>query len=41
MRNFTFWNRWLWIASLVLIVFGIAIGTAEQDVRLRYHQPID
>jgi hypothetical protein len=32
MRNFTFWCRWLWIASLVLIVFGIAMALLNQTI---------
>ncbi len=32
MRNFTSWCRWLWIASLVLIVFGIAMALLNQTI---------
>jgi hypothetical protein len=32
MRNLTFWNRWLWVASLVLIVFGIAMALLNQTI---------
>jgi len=32
MRNFTFWCRWLWIASLVLIAFGIAMALLNRTI---------
>ena len=32
MRNFTSWCRWLWIASLVLIVFGIAMALLNRTI---------
>ena len=32
MRNFAFWCRWLWIASLVLIAFGIAMALLNQTI---------
>jgi hypothetical protein len=32
MRNFTFWCRWLWIASLILIVFGVAMALLNQTI---------
>jgi hypothetical protein len=32
MHNFSFWCRWLWIASLVLIVFGIAMALLNRTI---------
>ena len=32
MRNFTLWNRWLWIASLVLVVFGVAMALLNRTI---------
>jgi hypothetical protein len=32
MRGFTFWCRWLWIASLLLIVFGAATAALNRTI---------
>jgi hypothetical protein len=32
MRNFTFWCRWLWIASLALIAFGMAMALLNRTI---------
>lgn len=32
MRSFTFWHRWLWIASLILVGFGIAMALLNRTI---------